>query len=413
MTIDGGGLATSGASNHFNVQSGAHLTLSQIALNKGANLSACGGSIHVLANGQLTLTKVSFDGNTSSYSGGAVCIDANGSADIHAASFTNNKSGFSGGGGVFNYGTLSMDHANFTGNTTSGHGGGLQNYGTGTVSDTTFDHNTADYNGGGIDTTVTLTVTRGVFTGNYARRKGGGINDYLGTLTVTESSFNGNHADEYGGGIVNDAGTATIQTSEFSGNTSKGVGGGLRSNGATTVTNSTFSANHSDTNGGGIENSNTVGTPGTLVLLNTTLAANTASTQGGNIYIGSVTPDHVKLKNTLVASGSPNNCDKPVSSQGNNLESANTCGLNAAGDKNNTSPDLGPLQNNGGPTETYALLTGSPAIDAGTNSGCPATDQRGFARPIDGNWDGVAVCDIGAYEWIPLKLYIPIVVKPH
>ena len=85
-----------------------------------------------------------------------------------------------------------------------------------------------------------------------------------------------------------------------------------------------------------------------------------------------------------------------LSSQGNNLESANTCGLNAAGDKINANPKLGPLQNNGGTTWTHALLAGSPAIDGGTNSGCPATDQRGVSRPIDGDHDGSAVCDIGA-----------------
>src|SRR5262249_50678305 len=64
----------------------------------------------------------------------------------------------------------------------------------------------------------------------------------------------------------------------------------------------------------------------------------------------------------------------------------------------NTDPQLGPLQNNGGPTQTQALLPGSPAIDAGDNAGCPATDQRGGPRPLDAKVAGVAVCDIGAFE---------------
>ena len=68
-------------------------------------------------------------------------------------------------------------------------------------------------------------------------------------------------------------------------------------------------------------------------------------------------------------------------------------------------PKLGPLTNNGGPTETRALLHGSPAIDAGNpatpgsgGNACEATDQRGVARPQDGDAGGVATCDIGAFE---------------
>src|SRR5439155_6274327 len=75
-----------------------------------------------------------------------------------------------------------------------------------------------------------------------------------------------------------------------------------------------------------------------------------------------------------------------------------TCLLAGAGDIENADPLLGPLQDNGGATQTHALLAGSPAIDAGDNNGCPGTDQRGIARPVDANSDGVAICDIGAFE---------------
>ena len=70
---------------------------------------------------------------------------------------------------------------------------------------------------------------------------------------------------------------------------------------------------------------------------------------------------------------------------------------------------LGPLQANGGDTATHALLRGSPAIDAADDAACPATDQRGFGRPADGDGDGVAGCDVGAYEFPSTILYFPLV----
>jgi hypothetical protein len=86
-------------------------------------------------------------------------------------------------------------------------------------------------------------------------------------------------------------------------------------------------------------------------------------------------------------------------SQGNNLI-GNTSGAVGFGgtDILGRSPLLGPLQDNGGQTDTHALLSRSPAIDKGTNAGCPRTDQRGKARPMDGNGDGKARCGIGSFE---------------
>ena len=405
ITINGGSLvtlSTNGATNHFNVQPGAHLTLNQISLNDG-NVSSCGGSIHVLGNGQLTLNKTSFSNNTTSNKGGAVCIEATGSADIHFSTFTENRA--SGGGGVYNDGLVNIDHSSFTANSATIHGGAIQFYSPGTISDTSFDRNTAGTNGGAIDTTKPLSITRGVFTNNSAGVRGGAINVYLGNLTVIQSTFITNHSNGYGGAIVNDAGTLTVQTSEFTGNTAVSVGGGIRSNGATIVTNSTFSGNHADATGGGIDNSESDGD--TLALINTTLVSNTAGTSGGNIHLGSIPSVNVTLKNTLLASGTPNNCNKAVTSQGHNLESTNTCGLAAVGDKVNTAPKIGALQFNGGPTRTYSLLSGSPAIDAGTNTGCPNIDQRGYFRPVDGNKDGSSTCDIGAFEFDKSYLFLP------
>ena len=89
-----------------------------------------------------------------------------------------------------------------------------------------------------------------------------------------------------------------------------------------------------------------------------------------------------------------------MTSDNNNLDQDGTCGLAGAQDQNHVNPLLGPLQDNGGGFLTHALLGGSPAIDAAALLGCEATDQRGVLRPVDGNADGVAVCDIGAFEFV-------------
>jgi hypothetical protein len=109
------------------------------------------------------------------------------------------------------------------------------------------------------------------------------------------------------------------------------------------------------------------------------------------------------FQNSIVADSTyGGNCSGTVTSHGHNLSSDGSCNFNNTGDLSNTDPKLGPLQNNGGPTQTQALLSGSPAIDAGKPSGCSdghghllKTDQRGKPRPDKEDTRG---CDIGAYE---------------
>jgi hypothetical protein len=91
-----------------------------------------------------------------------------------------------------------------------------------------------------------------------------------------------------------------------------------------------------------------------------------------------------------------------MTSHGYNLSSDNSCNFDGPGDMDNTNPLLGPLQNNGGPTFTQALISGSPAIDAGNPSGCNdgqghllKTDQRGMPRP---DLEDAGGCDMGAFE---------------
>ncbi|MFC9502389.1 choice-of-anchor Q domain-containing protein [Streptomyces sp. NPDC057002] len=236
-------------------------------------------------------------------------------------------------------------------------------------------------------------------------------------MTLRRVTVAGNSAG-YGGGIFNvpDSHLDLIE-STVSGNAA-GEAGGIRFDDTGTVTNSTIADNRV-TNpgdrpgslagyGGGIDIRGT----GPVEILNSTITGNSSSDGGGGINIApayldslpSPIPDiidlplgRMTLRNSVIADntvdGSPADCKKAfatITSQGHNLDGDGSCRLTAAGDLPSRTPLIGPLADNGGPTDTVALLPGSPALDAA--DGCPATDQRGIARPQG------AGCDIGAYE---------------
>jgi hypothetical protein len=229
---------------------------------------------------------------------------------------------------------------------------------------------------------------------------GGGIANG-GILTLNNSAVTGNRADAQGGGILN-YGTLKINRSTISGNATPTYsclycfyyGGGIfNSNGATTIINNSTISGNSAGLGGAIWSG-----PGTLRMSNITVAANSAIGAGGILVGGTTT----LLQNSIVAKNSGGNCSPEVTSKGYNLSSDGSCTFHNTGDLNNTNPLLGPLQNNGGPTQTMALPSGSPAIDAGNPSGCTnsnhvllKTDQRGYPRP---NTEDTGGCDMGAFE---------------
>jgi hypothetical protein len=253
-----------------------------------------------------------------------------------------------------------------------------------------------------------LTVTSSTFSNNstgssLAGQGGGGVfNNNGAQLSVTNSTFSGNSSATNGGGLFNSNSGSTVEVtvtnSTFSNNTDSSSGGGVFNNGPLTVTNSTFSGNSSDNGTGGIDQFN-----GTLTLTNSTFSGNSGPLGGG---IRASTP--ATLKNTILAnSPSGGNCaidsffGGQIIDDGYNISSDASCAFSQPTSKNSTNPKLAKrLANNGGPTQTIALLKGSPALNAipkGQN-GCAtatdriATDQRGVKRP-----QGTR-CDIGAYE---------------
>jgi hypothetical protein len=197
-----------------------------------------------------------------------------------------------------------------------------------------------------------------------------------------------------------------LTASTVSGNQAvAGDGGGIYANDAAGLTNSTLSGNSAGSVGGGIR-------AGNLTLLNDTITDNAAHTAGGGIYLApaglSSVRNSIIAGNSVDPGGTGPDLSGDFNSDGHNLigDGGGSTGFtdgSAIGDRvgkaaNPIDPRLGALANNGGPTKTHALLAGSPAIDHGDNTNAPATDQRGVARPRDGDGKGSQVVDIGAFE---------------
>jgi hypothetical protein len=410
-------------------------TTGELVINKNLTIQGPGAS-------QLTVS-----GNQSSR---IFEVDGTSSVSLSGLTLDDGYSGVGGkaqpndgeGGAILNFATLTVNDCTVSNNRAGQYGGGIFNVGILMVNGCSISNNlvcsfsnTPALAGGAIDNTGTATLSNSTLSGNSAGKvlppsvsdliyvEGGAIAN-SGTMTVSGCTLSGNSAHDIGrgatGGAIYNSSNMTISGSTISGNTAGNPpgygrpslisGGGISNRGTLTVTDCTLSANQAVEisgdgtytywgRGGAILNS------GTATLTNCTLSLNSAA-QGGGIYV--YPTDILNLTNTIVAGntsyGIGLDINGPVTTADHNVigDATGSTGIvngvngNIAGGNGNPviNADLGPLQNNGGPTQTMALLAGSPAIGNADNAAAPATDQRGVIR-----FDLVGeMTDIGAFE---------------
>ncbi|MHB8629009.1 MAG: choice-of-anchor Q domain-containing protein [Aggregatilineales bacterium] len=394
ITLDGGSQSYFFYVNNFQ---GVSFTVQNLKFVNGKSDQE-GGAIHAHYKSNLTVTNCTFTNNTTTSAtkqfdggGGAIFVGSAATATISASTFTNN-SGANGGAIYSLNSTLSVSASTFTGNLAnltspkSGSGGAIWN------------------------DTGAITVTNSVFSGNSALYQGGALAvspDNIhptGNFVVTNTIFSNNssyYQNQGNGGAIFNQQPLTVVGSTFSGNTGRD-GGALWLGANSTLANDTI-ANNSAVSpdgqhglGGGLNI-----TGGVVSLINVTIAGNYADFMGGGVFgTASGTVKNTIIANNVAHNGGnnwniQNQCSTALANGGHNLVfPKDDCGFGSSALKD---PTLAALANNGGPTQTMALLAGSPAIDTGDNTTCAATpvnnvDQRGQSRPVG------PACDIGAFE---------------
>jgi CSLREA domain-containing protein len=374
ITIDGGGpqntgVDAGGIDRVFEVGQGSTVSISDLAVTNGLAKGADGGGI--LNRGDLKLDNVVLSKNRASTSPGVAATGR--------------------GGALFNEGNVTALQLHVEGNQADGRGGGM-------------------FNGG----RAALKLSNAKLISNRSLTDSGGALFNEGDLELLFSSVRHNKAMAGGAGIANVKGRVKALDSTIAGNRTETEGGGLQTSGDARLTNTTLSSNEAARDGGAIQNRD----GGTVALNNVTIARNRAGTKGAGTGGGFVNEKAATFQaaNSLIADNSASqgaapDCSGVLSSEGYLLigsQAGCTIQGSTQGNVYGVKAQLDRLAPNNGPTASMALLAGSAAIDAGNpakptgaDGACAPADQRGVARPQPGSAQGVARCDIGAYELDP------------
>jgi cysteine-rich repeat protein len=427
LTITGAGADTTAIDGNaqervLEIVSGAHVVITGLTIRNGRNadsrgvpnVKAVGG---ILNAGTLTLEDCNVTENVaptqvgSMFGVGTGGILNEGSLTLTNGSVTKNRGPQE--GGILNRGSLYVNGAVFSQNSANDWGGALRNLGTATITSVRMERNSVQpgpesgtiYNIGSLTVTDSAITETSVASGLWnesgqvtaerltiANNAGGGIRNG-GTMTLTATTIEGNGDVTTMGGGVDNGGTLLVTATTITGNEGW-AGGGLANSGHATVVNSTVSDNRAYSKGGGLFNF------GDLRMRSVTITANRvdSSADGGGLF--GEASGAIYVQNSILAGNSAKTateCAGTLESEGYNLI-ADTTGCLIIGDIVGNiigdDPELGSLEDNGGPTLTHAPGHTSPVLEAGapTGSGCESVDQRGVVRPQG------AACDIGAVE---------------
>ena len=364
LVIDGTGLdpraeiSGNGAVRILAIDVDAAVTLQSLILKKGNSADEGGGAI--LLNGDLTINNIIFTGNTA-YQGGAI------SSPIYNTNLT-------------------ITHSRFESNSAQQRGGAISvEFGNLTLQTSNLSNNSAGLVGGAVDLQRNgpYVMENNTFANNNAMSGGAlAMESIEEAVAVKGNLFSGNHASLYGG--------ALFEMSAYSSS-------------YLTIENNTFFANQANEGSGALDIEDAA------LIRNNTFSNNRAPQKGASLYIG-YNADVNLVNNIFEQNLDTAGCYRYIS--GNNSLTGNNNlvddGSPACMPSIIADPLLGPLADNGGTTQSMALLPGSPAIDMGDDASCPAMDQRGTARP-----QGLH-CDIGSYKSVvmatgtPTPTYTPV-----